>query len=258
MNPGMPGGMMGKPPMMGPGPNQSMQSPMQPHQMMAQQQMMPGVSSPMQPQQMPPQMQQQQMLPQMMPHPNQQPPPPPHLPQLVQQPMPPQNQLKDLNGAYVCKLGAEFVEEIITKTFELFQLLKSMNPQMSNQLLDERKMKIKDATKVIELHFKRLRKVYERCTDVCSTIDYVDIESLIAIKDEDDEDDCEGSGKTVDSGKSGENEKKKPTNPKLQMLEKEYQDLFELCQLKNRQMKEIIDRLRKLVWDINTMLAMEK
>jgi mediator of RNA polymerase II transcription subunit 30 len=51
---------------------------------------------------------------------------------------------------------------------------------------------------------------------------------------------------------------KKFNNNKVKQLDKEHQELVDLLQLKNRQIKEVIDNLRSIVWEINTMLAMRK
>ncbi len=153
---------------------------------------------------------------------------------------------KDVNTAYLCRIGDETVQEIVTKTSELFQLLRTMSPpngtQQSVQQQEDKKLKVKELLKTIEFHFKRLRKFYERCNECCAQFDYIQIESLIPMKDKD-------FAKIDD---------KKFNNNKVKQLDKEHQELVDLLQLKNRQIKEVIDNLRSIVWEINTMLAMRK
>ena len=267
-----PQGMMPQPnPQQGMVPQPNLQQSMMPQPNLQQ-----GMMSQPNPQQsmMPQQNPQQGMMPQsnpqgMMPQPNPQ-------QSMIQQQNPMQNMqnllpnaphpnapaqitIKEMNVAYLCKLGADFVESILTRTLELFQLLRSMNPQIGSQQSEERKNKIAETMKTIDADFKRLRKIYERCSEVCSTMDFVSTESFISIKDEDDDSETNDKRSDIETKANSQESspEKKKKNPKMQLLEKEYQDLNELCQLKNRQIKEIIDRLRKMVWDINTMLAME-
>ncbi|XP_046913783.1 mediator complex subunit 30 [Dermatophagoides farinae] len=170
----------------------------------------------------------------------------------------------------LCRLGADTVQDIVSKTLELFQHLRSMGPQLvsTNQLCEDKKNKIKDTIKHIETLFIRLRKIYNTCNEP-SSLDYVDPKSLLPLRDDDDDDSDEDENKLNVNGQDGlantasitlrpllKEEKK--NNPKLQQLEKDYLDLVELNRLKNRQIKEIIDRIRKMVWDINTMLAMRR
>lgn len=171
----------------------------------------------------------------------------------------------------LCRLGADTVQDIVSKTLELFQHLRTLGPQLinTNQQCEDKKNKIKDIIKHIEGLFIRLRKIYNTCNDP-SSIDYVDPKSLLPLKDDDDGDSDEDEEKLHVNGQDGLanstslitlrpllSEEKK-NNPKLQQLEKDYLDLVELNRLKNRQIKEIIDRIRKMVWDINTMLAMRR
>jgi len=150
----------------------------------------------------------------------------------------------NMNIAYFCRVGHETVQEIVTKTAELFQSLRLMSPPngTQQQLCQERKVRTQEMLKNIEMLFKRLRKTYEKCNECLSAIDYIQIESIIPMKDED----------------FHKLEDKKSTNLEIKQLDKEHKDLEDLLLLKNRQIKEIIDNLRAIVWEINTMLAMRK
>ncbi|XP_054156999.1 mediator of RNA polymerase II transcription subunit 30-like [Oppia nitens] len=161
------------------------------------------------------------------------------------------------NIALVCRLGDETVQEIVAKTGELFQALRAMPPPSGpqQQLINaqERQVRTKELLKTIEFFFKRLRKSYEKCNECLSAMDFIQIESVVPMKA--DGQDCGGHGNINNSNKLDD---KKQSNPKAKQLETEHQDLVDLLLLKNRQIKEIIDNLRAIVWEINTMLAMRR
>ncbi|UXI21156.1 hypothetical protein NH340_JMT07099 [Sarcoptes scabiei] len=191
---------------------------------------------------------------------------------------------------YFCKIGADVVQDIVSKTLELFQQLRSMTPQFSaiNHQCEDKKNKIKDIAKLIEALFKKLRKIYEACNDgpgpnssiQDSNEPKIPLKEYDSDQDLNDDDDAAtefpkfnseeiSKTKTIADdikkdpddpsqnycGMGKSDEKKSPARV---LLEKEYKDLIELNKLKNRQIKEIIDRLRKMIWDINTMLAMRR
>lgn len=193
-------------------------------------------------------------------------------------------QVRDMNLSYLARLGHEFVNEIVAKSQDVFQLLKSI--QLNPLPQDDRKLKLKDHTRAIELQFVRLRKIYERVHEVTGQFDnQIAMDSLIPFLDDEDENgegDREGSDSdemetgqaplnTVDSclAKGARSlstitpvvaidEEMKKNNPKLRMLQDEYEDLIEMNQLKHRQIKDVIDQMRTMIWDCNTMLAMRR
>lgn len=209
----------------------------------------------------------------------------------------PQQQLltfKEMSPSYLCRLGAEFVQEIVARTQELFSFLKTLGININNQNLEDRKAKIRDLMKIVDIQFGKLRSIYERIEEVCAPYDNIDIDALLglSIKDENNELKKEEEETlevtTIEDGeeklkiKTEEennsscekisvakpmstvtpvvrlNDEHRRAHPKLKKLEEEYTDLVALNKLKHRQMKEVIDRLRQLVWDINTMLAVRK
>lgn len=166
---------------------------------------------------------------------------PQHQHQLLQaQPQQP----KEANVAIFCRVGQEIVQEIVAKTAELFNNLKTMSPPNGTaQSITEReglKFKTRENLKYIDVHFKRLRKIYEKCNESIGLEFIQNVENLIPMKDDD--------VMKIDD---------KTTTVKSSQ-EKEHQELTELLQLKNRQIKEVIDNLRSIIWEINTMLAMRK
>lgn len=47
-------------------------------------------------------------------------------------------------------------------------------------------------------------------------------------------------------------------NNLYQIVCEEHRDMVERIQLKSRQLKEIIDHIRTIIWEINTMITMRK
>lgn len=71
-------------------------------------------------------------------------------------------------------------------------------------------------------------------------MDHTNIESLIPLKDDDDI-------------------KPEPTHSEeYKKYLQENRELTEAITLKNKQLREIIDRIRIIIWEINTMLSMRR
>ncbi|KAK8738472.1 hypothetical protein OTU49_003890 [Cherax quadricarinatus] len=147
------------------------------------------------------------------------------------------------NTAFLCKAGCETVQDIVMRTCEVFSLLRNMplpnGSSQGTQLSNEKKIRIQDNLNAIQRNFKPLRAIYTRVNDDCAGMEYTHIESLIPYKDEADN--------RADYKKIGEN---------YRHLVEESRELKEQLYLKARYMKEIIDQLRKIIWEVNTMLAM--
>lgn len=165
-----------------------------------------------------------------------------------------QQQTSEFNIPVMCRIGQETVQEIVLKATELFQILRalqpptgSMNPQATN-LQEERKVKLNENLKMIQSLFKRLRRVYEICDENCSGGEYATLEPDVAtiqlVPMEED-------------GRKPIEEDKKPSES-MKVLMEERDRLQEQVTLKNKQLKEIIDMLRNIVCEINTMLSMRK
>merc|ERR1719436_1659176 len=79
-------------------------------------------------------------------------------------PTPGQN--KEVNTSTVCRIGQETVEEIVSRTQEVFSILKSLQPpvgsyskqtQQHDQSNLEKQTRLQDVLKGIGMLFKRLR-----------------------------------------------------------------------------------------------------
>ncbi|CAB3368724.1 Hypothetical predicted protein [Cloeon dipterum] len=202
----------------------------------------------------PQQMQQQQQPPQQPMQAVQQPQQPPQQQQGVTTPQqtPPQaptpaqqGQPKDVNTAMLCRLGQETVHDILSRTQDVFSSLKSVslpNGTLQGQTAtNEKKVKVQEQLKALKVLFKRLRLIYEKCNENCQGMEYTHIESLIPLKDEWDM----------------KSEEKKTSELYKQSCE-EQNEVMEQVALKNKQLKEVIDSMRKIIWEINTMLAMRR
>ncbi|KAI9582781.1 hypothetical protein GQX74_011998 [Glossina fuscipes] len=181
----------------------------------------------MQQQQIQMQQQQQQMGPQM---------------GMVNQPgLSPQQPHKEINIVALSRVGQETVQDITSRFQEIFTALKVIQPTANRD--NSTVKKVQEHFRTIRLLFKRMRLIYERCNDgYPQGMEYTTVESLIPFKDEPEHrlgleaTQCEEYRKAL----------------------QENQELIDTVKLKNRQLREIIDRTRIIVWEINTMLSMRK
>lgn len=142
--------------------------------------------------------------------------------------------------SFLCKIGQETVQEIVVKTTEMMALIKTIQlpngTSISNSQHEEKKNKLKnDLLKTISNLFKRLYRVREKCSE--PLVEDIEPENLIPI---------EGRELPV----------KRTPNESIKDLQKEYDEQLKILKVKNAKLKAIIDRLREIVWEANTMLAM--
>lgn len=97
---------------------------------------------------------------------------------------------------------------------------------------------MQDQFRTIRLLFKRLRLLYEKCDNA---EDYTQVESLIPFVD----DDSKADQVPVHS-------------EEYQRTLVENRELNEVLAQKNLQLKEIIDNMRNIIWEINSMMAARK
>ncbi|XP_008553126.2 mediator of RNA polymerase II transcription subunit 30 [Microplitis demolitor] len=171
-----------------------------------------------------------------------------------QQPQPPQQpaqqqpqQKQQFNTATLCKLGQEMVHDIVNRTLELFQILKTIQPPNGTQqgatVANERQKKMLNQLQANALFFKRIRMVYNACNENCQLqgMEYTHIESLIPLKEEWDM----------------KSEEKKTSEAYRHACE-ERNELIEQVTAKNRHLKEIIDHIRLIISEVNIMLHMRR
>ncbi|XP_059620030.1 mediator of RNA polymerase II transcription subunit 30 [Phlebotomus argentipes] len=144
------------------------------------------------------------------------------------------------NIVSLCKFGQETVQDIVSRFQEVFQALRVSTPPNGTTAGSTEK-KVQEQFRTIRLLFKRVRILYDKCNDSCQQgMEYTHVESLIPLKDEPDH---------------------KPQVAQSEEYQKALQDnreLLETVMLKNKQLREVIDRIRIIIWEINTMLSMRK
>ncbi|KAJ8735376.1 hypothetical protein PYW07_006996 [Mythimna separata] len=167
--------------------------------------------------------------------------PPPAQPPAAQ---PPQN--KEFNTASLCKFGQETVQDIVSRTQDVFQTLKAIQPpngtHNGENASNDKKAKMQEQLRTIRLLFKRLRLIYEKCNETCQGMEYTHMESLIPLKDE-------AENKALDERRNTES---------YRLALEENRELTEQVVLKNKQLKEVITNLRTIIWEINVMLTMRR
>lgn len=138
-------------------------------------------------------------------------------------------------------VGQETVQDILSRFQDIFGILKNHQPpnglQGSGPMSSDKRQKMQDQFRTIRLLFKRLRLLYEKCDNAD---DYTQVESLIPFVDDDKPD-------TV------------PVHSEEhQRAIVENRELNEALAQKNLQLKEIIDSMRNIIWEINSMMAARK
>lgn len=141
------------------------------------------------------------------------------------------------------KVGQETVQDLLSRFQDIFGILKNHTPpnglQGSIPISSDKRQKMQDQFRTIRLLFKRLRLLYDKCDNA---EDYTQVESLIPFVDDEN----------------------KPADV-VPVHSEEYQralvdnrELIEMLKQKNLQLKEIIDNMRSIIWEINSMMAMRK
>ena len=113
--------------------------------------------------------------------------------------------------------------------------------QMQDQSNLDKQKRLNDVLNGIGLLFKRLKVCWDKCQENTGGMDFYPIDSLIPLKDDSD------YGRT-------ELEKKRGEAYKTAL--DEHNELVKQITNKNRHLKDIIDQMRNIIWEINTMLAM--
>ncbi|XP_075167891.1 mediator complex subunit 30 isoform X2 [Haematobia irritans] len=147
---------------------------------------------------------------------------------------------KEINIVQLSRVGQETVQDITSRFQEIFTALKVIQPTASRD--NGTVKKVQEHFRTIRLLFKRMRLIYERCSDgYPQGMEYTHVESLIPYKDDTEH-------RNLEATQCEEYRKALQEN----------QELIDIVKLKNRQLREIIDRTRIIVWEINTMLSMRR
>lgn len=151
------------------------------------------------------------------------------------------------NGLHHCKEGQDAVHEIVLKTQELFNNLKQATATLQQTPDEEkRKLKMRDYLNLIQYLFKNLRNHYNIVNEVCSSLSYVQVETLIPYKDDPD----------------GFEQIQKHTRSLMTEIRpeftKEKDELLEKIAQKDEELRKVTNDLRNFVYEINTMLHASK
>lgn len=156
----------------------------------------------------------------------------------------PNVQQKEFNLLSLCRIGQETVQDIVSRFQEVFGLLRQIQPPNGTNTglssSNDKKAKVQEQFRTIRLLFKRLRLLYDKCNDNCQQgMEYTHVESLIPLK--------------------GEAERAEPVHSEeYKKLLQENRENIEVVMMKNKQLREIIDKIRLTIWEINTMLSMRR
>lgn len=154
---------------------------------------------------------------------------------------------QEINTAALCRYGLEVVQEIVSRMTEVFTLLKTLQPPNGTpqgaNMCNERKIKIQELLAHIRGNFKKLGMIYQRCNENAQLqgMEFMHIESLIPLKEEWDQ--------KADERKMSES---------YRTACEERREIMEQVLLKNKHLKEVIDSMRRLIWEINSMLCMRR
>ncbi|KAH9509870.1 Mediator of RNA polymerase II transcription subunit 30 [Bulinus truncatus] len=149
------------------------------------------------------------------------------------------------NVVNMCRFGQEIVHDILSKAQEVFSLLKSNSMQLPNNVTfhgnqyTERKGKLAEQLQQITMNFKRLRALYSKVNEICEQTEMPSEQELIPYV-----------GKEAD--------KTRLYSDVYLYVSEQHKEMVEQVHLKNQQLKEIIDSMRSIIWEINTMINMRK
>lgn len=151
------------------------------------------------------------------------------------------------NGLYHCKSGQDTVHDIVSRTTDLFIALKSTNAALQRTQENEaRRVKIKDILSTIQYKMDTLRRHYNNVNEICSSLAYVQVKSLVPFKD--DPDNVEQIQK---------HRRNLYAEPHPDVV-KEKEELIKKIAEKDEQLRQITNDLRDFIYEINTMLHVSK
>lgn len=155
---------------------------------------------------------------------------------------------KEVNSVSLCRLGQEIVHDTVQRAADIFSVLKTISlpngMSYSVQQHQEKKNKLDDHMRMLNLSFRKLRIISEKVKESTNPKEaMLSQENVIPL-----------NGKDYDIEALRDGEK----NNLYQIVCEEHRDIVEKIQLKSRQLKEIIDHIRTIIWEINTMITMRK
>ncbi|CAL8365715.1 unnamed protein product [Boreogadus saida] len=158
-----------------------------------------------------------------------------------QPPLPPQGALREISPVFLCRIGQETVQDIVTRTMEIFQITRATQlpngVTQSQAMYQDRFGKLQEHLRQLALLFRKLRLLYERCMEMTFDLH-------------------EGPAELVPYGT--EETWSVPVEPCSPAVLQERQEVLEKVRQKNQEMKTLMDQMRNLLWDVNAMLSLRK
>ncbi|KAJ7999964.1 hypothetical protein DPEC_G00199900 [Dallia pectoralis] len=154
---------------------------------------------------------------------------------------PPQGALREISPVFLCRIGQETVQDIVTRTMEIFQITRATQlpngVSQSQAAYQDRFGKLQEHLRQLALLFRKLRLLYERCVEMTSDVD-------------------EGPSELVPY--LGDDVSPVRVEPCGVAVNQERQEVLEKVKQKNQEMKTLMDQMRNLLWDVNAMLTLRK
>ncbi|KAM9494507.1 mediator of RNA polymerase II transcription subunit 30 [Clarias gariepinus] len=149
--------------------------------------------------------------------------------------------LREISPVFLCRIGQDTVQDIVTRTMEIFQITRATQlpngVTQSQAAYQDRFGKLQEHLRQLTLLFRKLRLLYERCVEMTSDLQESPAELVPYVGDE-------IAPVRVE-----------PCNP---AVTQDKQEVLEKVRQKNQEMKVLMDQMRNLLWDINAMLTMRK
>ncbi|XP_069105703.1 mediator of RNA polymerase II transcription subunit 30-like [Argopecten irradians] len=155
---------------------------------------------------------------------------------------------KELNAITLCKKGQEFVQDIVAKVTEIFKQLQTKQMPLPNGVnatsasYMEKRAKLEENLQTLSTGFKKLHLFYSKVNEMSKDCDNLSEEALIPIEGQPFEDRMSTNSSEV----------------YYRFVVDENREVIDQLQAKNRELKDIIDQMRMIIWEINTMLVMRK
>uniref|UniRef100_A0A8C2L1Z6 Mediator of RNA polymerase II transcription subunit 30 n=1 Tax=Cyprinus carpio TaxID=7962 RepID=A0A8C2L1Z6_CYPCA len=162
-------------------------------------------------------------------------------PGLAQPGMPPQGALREISPVYLCRIDQETVQDIVTRTMEIFQITRATQlpngVTQSQAAYQDRFGKLQEHLRQLTLLFRKLHLLYERCAELTPDLQESPAELIPYV------------------GEETAPVRAEPCSPEVIQ---ERQEVLEKVRQKNQEMKVLMDQMRNLLWDVNAMLTMRK
>ncbi|KAJ0003727.1 hypothetical protein NQD34_008825 [Periophthalmus magnuspinnatus] len=156
-----------------------------------------------------------------------------------QQPQP--GTMREISPVFLCRIGQETVQDIVTRTMEIFQISRATQlpngVTQSQAMYQDRFGKLQEHLRQLALLFRKLRLLYERCVEMTSDLQEAPAELVPYV------------------GEELMSVKVESCSPAIIQERKE---VMEKVRQKNQEMKILMDQMRNLLWDVNAMLTLRK